>query len=80
MLSLHFVISGDLMYALLLCSCADEISYEMIKELILNQTVRANLALLIVAGLPFSGKSTVLRKLVNSSGESYQLLSCVWDV
>ena len=47
---------------------AVEINYEMIKDLILNQTVRANLALFIVAGLPFSGKSTVLKKLLNSSG------------
>ena len=50
------------------CIAVEEINYEMIKDLILNQTVRANLALFIVAGLPFSGKSTVLKKLLNSSG------------
>ena len=40
----------------------------MIKELILNQSVDVNLALLVVAGLPYSGKSTVMRKVVNATG------------
>ena len=58
------------LYDLACCGCvAVVINYEMIKDLILNQTVRANLALLVVAGLPFSGKSTVLKKLLNSSGK-----------
>jgi ankyrin repeat protein len=46
------------------------ITYKTIKDLILNQTVRANLALFIVTGLPFSGKSTVLKKLLNSSAQT----------
>ena len=44
------------------------VDFEMIKELILNQSVDVNLALLVVAGLPYSGKSTVMRKVVNATG------------
>jgi ankyrin repeat protein len=45
------------------------VNYEMIKDLILNQTVKANMALMVVAGLPYSGKSTVLRKMLNTSAQ-----------
>ena len=44
------------------------VDFEMIKELILNQTVTANMVLLVTGGLPFSGKSTLINKLVNASG------------
>ena len=44
----------------------------MIKELILNQTVTANMVLIITGGLPFSGKSTLINKLVNASGRWMQ--------
>ena len=47
---------------------AVQVDCEMIKELILNQTVSANLVLLLVAGLPYSGKSTVIRNVINASG------------
>ena len=49
----------------------------MIKELILNQSVDVNLALLVVAGLPYSGKSTVMRKVVNATG-MYSTCTCIF--
>ena len=44
------------------------VDFEMIKDLILNQTVTANMVLLVTGGLPYSGKSTLINKLVNASG------------
>ena len=44
------------------------VDFEMIKDLILNQTVTANMVLLVTGGLPYSGKSTLVNKLVSASG------------
>jgi ankyrin repeat protein len=46
------------------------VDFEMIKDLILNQTVTANMVLLVTGGLPYSGKSTLVNKLVSASASS----------
>ena len=37
-------------------------------NLILNQKIRANMALIVAAGLPYTGKSTLVRKIINAKG------------
>ena len=41
---------------------------ESIMNLILNQKIRVNMALIVAAGLPYTGKSTLVRKIINAKG------------
>ena len=45
------------------------VDVNMILDLILNQTITTNFVLLVAAGLPYSGKSSVIRKVINAKGK-----------
>ena len=52
------------------------VDVDMIRDLILNQTISVNMALLVTGGLPYSGKSTVIRKVINATSR----LTCGWCI
>lgn len=65
----HDTLTHMYVHRIIFCLHAVPVSVDMILELILNQTITANLVLLVTAGLPYSGKSSIIRKVINAKGK-----------